>query len=53
VAELDDVETSKGVITESVTLTIRGETFHVETARATNTDKLVEAFRQAKARVAA
>ena len=36
-----------------VTLTIRGEAFQVETPRAANTDKLLEAFALAKSGVAA
>jgi hypothetical protein len=53
VAELDNVEVGKGVVTKPVTLTIRGEAFQVETPRAANTDKLLEAFAAAKAAVAA
>jgi hypothetical protein len=49
VAEVDNIEVGKGVVTKPVTLTIRGETFAVETPRAANTDKLVEAFAAAKA----
>jgi hypothetical protein len=49
VAELDDVVADKGMVTKQIALTIRGEVFRVETARATNTDKLVAAFAQAKA----
>src|SRR4051794_28596203 len=49
VAEVDQIEVGKGVVTKPVTLTIRGETFAVETPRAANTDKLVEAFASAKA----
>jgi hypothetical protein len=53
VAEVDDISVAKGVLTKPVTLTIRGETFAVETPRASDTDKLLEAFASAKARVAA
>lgn len=53
VAELDNVEVGKGVVTKPVTLTIRGETFHVETPRAANTDRLLDAFAVAKAGIAA
>jgi hypothetical protein len=49
VADVDDIEVGKGVVTKPVTLTIRGETFAVETPRAANTDKLVAAFAAAKA----
>jgi hypothetical protein len=49
VADVDDIEIGKGVVTKPVTLTIRGETFAVETPRASNTDKLVQAFAAAKA----
>jgi hypothetical protein len=49
VAEVDDIAVGKGVVTKPVTLTIRGDAFQVETPRAANTDKLVEAFARAKA----
>src|SRR5689334_1856253 len=52
VADLDDVEVGKGVVTKPLPLPIRGETFQVETPRAANTDKLLEAFAAAKAKVA-
>jgi hypothetical protein len=54
IADVDDIEVGKGVVTKPVTLTIRGEIFHVEAPRAANTDKLLAAFAQAKdARAAA
>jgi hypothetical protein len=53
VGELDDVQVGKGVVTKPLTLTIRGEAFQVETPRAANTDKLLQAFAAAKAKVAA
>jgi hypothetical protein len=52
IAEVDNIEVGKGVVTKPVTLTIRGETFHVEAPRAVNTDKLLAAFAQAKSAAA-
>jgi hypothetical protein len=49
IADVDAIEAGKGMVTKPITLTIRGESFQVEAARAVNTDKLVEAFAQAKA----
>jgi hypothetical protein len=53
IADVDAIEAGKGVVTKPITLTIRGETFQVEAPRAVNTDKLVDAFTQAKAGVRA
>jgi hypothetical protein len=53
IADVDSIEVGKGAITKPVTLTVRGEAFRVEAAKAVNTDKLVAAFAQAKAGSAA
>jgi hypothetical protein len=54
IADVDTIEVGKGVVTKPVTVTIRGESFQVEAARAANTDQLLEAFALAKdARAAA
>jgi hypothetical protein len=53
IAEVDNLEVAKGVVTKPITLTIRGETYTVEAPRAANTDKLLAAFASAKAKVAA
>jgi hypothetical protein len=49
IADVDSIEVGKGVVTKPITLTVRGEAFEVEAPRAANTDKLIEAFTQAKA----
>jgi hypothetical protein len=49
IAEVDSLEVGKGALTKPVTITVRGESFQVEAPKAANTDKLVEAFDQAKA----
>jgi hypothetical protein len=49
IADVDSVEVGKGALTKPVTFTVRGESFQVEAPKAANTDKLVEAFTQAKA----
>ena len=49
IAEVDSITVGKGTLTKPVTLTIRGEAFQVEAPKASNTDKLVGAFEQAKA----
>ena len=48
IAEVDSIVVGKGALNKPVTLTVRGEPFQVEAPRAVNTDKLVEAFEQAK-----
>ena len=48
IADVENIEVGKGVVTKPITLTIRGESFHVEAPRAANTDKLLAAFAQAK-----
>jgi hypothetical protein len=48
IGDVDRIEVGKAVMTKPVTLTVRGESFHVEAPRAANTDKLLEAFAQAK-----
>jgi hypothetical protein len=53
IAEVDSIEAGKAVMTKPVTITIRGQAFHVEAPRAANTDKLVAAFAQAKSEHAA
>lgn len=49
ITDVDSIEAGKAIVTKPITLTIRGESFQVEAARAVNTDKLVAAFTQAKA----
>jgi hypothetical protein len=49
IAEVDSLEVAKGTIGKPVTITIRGESIEVVAPKATNTDKLVNAFQQAKA----
>ncbi len=53
VADVGEIAVGKGVVTKPVTLTVRGAEYHVETPRAANTDKLLEAFAAAKAKIAA
>ena len=48
IGEVDSIEIGKGVITKPLTLTIRGEPFQVEAPKASNPNKLVSAFEQAK-----
>jgi hypothetical protein len=48
ISDVDSIEVGKGAMSKPITLTVRGEAFQVEAPRATNTDKLVEAFEQAK-----
>jgi hypothetical protein len=49
IGDVDNIEvTGKGVVTKPITVTVRGEAFHVEAPRAANTDKLLAAFAQAK-----
>ena len=47
------LDVGKGVITKPVTITVRGESFVVEAPKASNTDKLVGSFEQAKSGSAA
>ncbi|MDA0159043.1 hypothetical protein OM076_02100 [Solirubrobacter ginsenosidimutans] len=47
--DVDSVVVGKGMVTKPITVTIRGESFQVEAARAVNTDNLVSAVEQAKA----
>ena len=49
IAEVDALEVGKGTIGKPVTITIRGESIEVVAPKASNTDKLVNAFQQAKA----
>jgi hypothetical protein len=53
IGDVNAIDVGKGVVTKPVTVTVRGESFQVEAARAANTDKLLEAFAQAKASTAA
>jgi hypothetical protein len=48
-AEVESLEVAKGTIAKPVPITIRGESIEVVAPKATNTDKLVNAFQQAKA----
>jgi hypothetical protein len=48
IGDVDAMEVGKGVVTKPVTITVRGQAFHVEAPRAANTDKLLAAFAQAK-----
>jgi hypothetical protein len=52
IAEVDSVLVGKGALTKPITFTVRGESFSVEAPKATNTDKVVRAFEQAKGGVA-
>ena len=49
IAEVDSLEVGKGTIGKPVTITIRGESLEVVLPKASSTDKLVDAFQQAKA----
>ena len=53
IAEVNSIDVGKGVVTKPVTITVRGASFQVEAPRAANTDKLLDAFAQAKASGAA
>jgi hypothetical protein len=53
IADVNAIDVGKGVVTKPVTITVRGESFQVEAPRAANTDKLLEAFAQAKSSSAA
>jgi hypothetical protein len=53
ISDVSSIEIGKGVVTKPVTITVRGEAFHVEAPRAANTDKLLEAFASAKSSSAA
>ncbi|HEY6890478.1 MAG TPA: hypothetical protein VI300_21925 [Solirubrobacter sp.] len=48
IGDVDSVVVGKGMVTKPITVTIRGESFQVEAARAVNTDNLVSAVEQAK-----
>jgi hypothetical protein len=48
IAEVDSLVVGKGALTKPLTFTVRGESFQVEAPKATNTDKIVSAFEQAK-----
>ena len=52
IADVDSIDVGKGVVTKPITITVHGQAFQVEAPRAANTDKLIEAFTQAKARSA-
>jgi hypothetical protein len=49
IGDVENIEVGKGVVTKPITVTVRGEAFHVEAPRAANTDKLLTAFAQATA----
>jgi hypothetical protein len=49
IADVHSLEVGKGTIGKPVTITIRGESIEVVAPKASNTDKLVNAFQQAKA----
>ena len=53
IGDVDAIDIGKGVVTKPLTITVRGESFQVEAPRAANTDKLLEAFAQAKSSSAA
>ena len=53
IVDVDSIDVGKGVVTKPLTITVRGESFQVEAPRAANTDKLRQAFAQAKASSAA
>jgi hypothetical protein len=49
IADVDSIEVGKAVMTKPVTITVRGDAFQVEAAKAVNTKDFVSAFEQAKA----
>jgi hypothetical protein len=51
ISEVESISVSKGAITKPIAITAGGQSFMVEAPKAVNTDKLVEAFRHAKAGV--
>ena len=53
IEEVDSLEVGKGALTKPLTFTVRGESFSVEAPKATNTDKIVSAFEEAKGSVPA
>ena len=48
VADVDGMEVGKGAMSKPITITVRGESFEVEAPKASNPQKLVEAFERAK-----
>ena len=50
IAEVDSLEVGKGTIGKPLTITLRGESTELVLPKASSTDKLVNAFQQAKAR---
>jgi hypothetical protein len=53
IGAVDAIDIGKGVVTKPLTSPVRGESFPVAAPRAANTDKLLEAFAQAKGSSAA
>ena len=49
IAEVDSLEVGKGTIGKPLTITLRGESTELVLPKASSTDKLVNAFQQAKA----
>jgi hypothetical protein len=47
--EVDSLEVGKAALSKPITITVRGEAFHMEAPKAVNTDRLVRAFEEAKA----
>jgi hypothetical protein len=52
-SEVDSIEVGKAVLTKPVTITVNGESFQVEAAKAVNTKDFVAAFESAKSSVPA
>jgi hypothetical protein len=48
IAEVDSITVGKGTLSKPVTVTVRGESFQVEAPKASNTDKLVSAYEEAR-----
>jgi hypothetical protein len=48
IGEVDSISVGKAALSKPVTVTVRGESFQVEAPKASNTDKLVAAYEQAR-----
>jgi hypothetical protein len=53
ISDVDSVSVGKAALTKPVTISVRGEEFHVEAPKASKPDKFVAAFERAKAGSAA
>jgi hypothetical protein len=49
IAEVESMSVGKGALTKPITIAARGESFTVEAPKASNPDKLIKAYEQAKA----